>query len=71
MPRDPLTLALIAVVLSLQILWRVTDKKKNGHVSEDKIRLIVSEELRTTRHDLRETIQEGFAEIITEIRNWR
>lgn len=71
MAHDPLTLALIGLVLALQILWRVLDKRKNGHISEDRLRLIVSEELRGTRHDLRNTIQESFAEVRNEIRNLR
>lgn len=72
MSRDPLTLALIGLVLALQIVREVLNaasKKKNGHITEDKMRLIVSEEGQKTRHGLRNDMQVMYAAFREDLRD--
>ena len=72
MPHDPLALALLGLILCLQILKAVLDRKRsNGHLTEDKVRLIVAEEIRKTQSELRNAMQTLTAQILENIRDLR
>lgn len=72
MPHDPLTLALIGLVLALQILDKVMGmKKKNGHLTEDKLRIVLAEEMRMTRHEMRNAMQGLVSAVRDEISRLR
>lgn len=67
----------IGLGAAIGVLWivlqmiRELKKKGNGHLTEDKLKVILAAELKATRHDLRDEIQKAFAAVVDEIRNLR
>lgn len=65
--------SLFMLWMILKVLLEFVKRRngKNGHLTEDKVRLIVSQELQATRHELRNSMQALAAQILEELRDWR